>query len=135
MRRFSPKEVIGILSRLIARIGPLSSTIGGTIRFNVAGAGGGSWMVSLDAAGGAWSSDDARPADTTLFVTADAFHAVLLNEPLAGYMNRGELILLGDREKLARLGALINRGGGMVAQRVRNNAQRSRDRKRKEVRG
>jgi hypothetical protein len=135
MRRFSPQEVIGILSRLIARIGPLSCTIGGTIRFNVAGADGGSWCVSLDAAGGAWSSDDARPADTTLFVTADAFHALITNQPVSEHLRRGELILLGDRTKLARLGALIDQGGGVVAQRVRNNAHRSRDRKLKEVRG
>jgi hypothetical protein len=135
MRRFSPKEVIGILSRLIARVGPLTRTIGGTIRFNVAGAEGGSWCVRLDADGGAWSSDELRPADTTLFVTAEAFHALITNASLEEHVRRGELVVIGDRQKLPQLGALIARGGGMVAQRVRNNASSKRIGKSKEVRG
>ena len=46
-------------------------------------------------------------------------------------MKRGELIVTGDREKLERLGRLINSGGGAIAMRARNTTQR----KTREVRG
>src|SRR5688572_7568404 len=115
-RSYSPKQAIGILSRLIARVGPLAKAIGGTLRFQIAGAEGGSWCVSLDS--GAWSSEELR-ADTIVYATAPAFSALLTASPsVAEHMKRGELIVIGDRGKLARLGGLITSGGSAVAMRA-----------------
>lgn len=128
---FSPREIIGVLSRLIARLGPLTQTIGGTLRFRIAGAEGGSWCVRMDEPGGVWSSGD-HDADTIVYATAPAFRALLQAAPtVVEHMKRGELIVTGDREKLERLGRLITSGGGAIAMRARNNTQR----KTREVRG
>jgi hypothetical protein len=83
---FSPREVIGILSKLIARTGALAPTIGGTIRFVIAGKEGGEWIVSLDQAGGAWAPGAMRVGDTTVYATAAAFPALILGRELAERM-------------------------------------------------
>jgi hypothetical protein len=115
-RSYSPKEAIGILSRLIARVGPLAKTIGGTLRFQIAGAEGGSWCVDLESGG--WSTDELR-ADTIVYATAPAFSALITASPsVADHMKRGALIITGDREKLGRLGRLITSGGSAVAMRA-----------------
>jgi hypothetical protein len=110
VRALLPQQVIAVLARLIARAGPHTARIGGTIQFVVSGAHGGSWLVDLDVAGGAWSKGARATAGTSVFATPEAFPALLDRDQLKNVLHTGQLLIAGDGHRLASLTQLMEHG-------------------------
>jgi hypothetical protein len=115
----SPREVIMVFAHAIAKLGPLTQSVGGLIGFAISGARGGRWILDLDAPGGSWSEwgDRALEPATRIDATPDAFSALILNPGRAAEPPSVE----GDRQKLADLAALIRSGGSALALRATKN--------------
>ena len=113
-----------IFAHAIAKLGPLTPSIGGQIGFAISGDGGGRWILDLDAPGGVWSSWDEYelvPA-TTVDARSEAFSALILDPERA--LDDDTLLVRGDRTKLRRLAELIRGGGSLLSQRARTQSER-----------
>lgn len=113
----APREVVMVFAHAIAKLGPLTRTVGGTIGFSISGDRGGRWIVDLDSDGGVWSewTDLERAPATTIDSGALAFADLILKQTLAP-----EIEVRGDRTKLGKLAELIRSGGSMLTQRAKS---------------
>ncbi len=107
------------MARLLGVNGPETLRIGGSIAFEVTGAGGGMWVVNLSVPGGLWTCGEAEAlarASTRVRVTARSF-ALVLTDPDA--FERAELrdaiAVSGDLARWRELLARLRAAGPLVA--------------------
>jgi hypothetical protein len=116
-----PALVIAHLARLCAAAGGATTAVGGTIGFRVHGALGGTWVLDLSVAGGAWSMDEAAfaQASVRVFAFARTFAAVAFDaDALGALLSTGELVVQGDARKLARLSSILGGGSSPLSTRL-----------------
>ena len=97
----SPRTVVLGFAGAVRRLGASTCMIGGSIAFEVAGAGGEVWRLDLDVPGGACRKDDQTPAGTTVRATPAAMIALFLApEQVTGLCASGALSVSGEVGRL-----------------------------------
>ncbi|MFO0725207.1 MAG: hypothetical protein U1E65_15605 [Myxococcota bacterium] len=110
---FSPRDLVLVFADVIAKLGPLTQTVGGAIGFVLTDADGGRWIVDLDVPGGAWSEwPEGLAAATTITTRAEVLASLLFQGKIQDGFD-----VQGDKHKLWRLSELISAGGSALEQR------------------
>lgn len=118
-----------LIAKVLTRMGAATRAVGGEIawRSSVSGK---TWVVDLDAPGGAWRPAPADGVHDLLVAGTDGGFAALLagGQAMRKSLLNGELTVTGNHSRLGKLAQQLARGGSPFAQRLRQTAAHKSDR-------